>query len=154
AALANKENWLAWLNRFKHSEDIPLRPEPVFEVLNQEASDQAIFTLDVGNVNINFARLMNLHDQQKCTTSVQFATMVYAVTEAIVVIIFYPDFDVYSLYRDGGFAMIMELIITQVKYNLNIINIIFNNQTLGYIEAVPIDDTQQPVFGVDLPDTV
>lgn len=75
AALANKENWLAWLNRFKHSEDIPLRPEPVFEVLNQEASDQAIFTLDVGNVNINFARLMNLHDQQKWTTSGQFATM-------------------------------------------------------------------------------
>ena len=32
-------------------------------------------------------------------------------------------------------------------------NIIFNNKTLGYIEAEQIDDTQQPVFGVDLPDT-
>lgn len=153
AALANKENWLAWLNRFKHSEDIPLRPEPVFEVLNQEASDQAIFTLDVGNVNINFARLMNLHDQQKWTTSGQFATMGYGVPAAIAAKTLYPDRDVYSLNGDGGFAMLMEEIITQVKYNLNIINIIFNNKTLGYIEAEQIDDTQQPVFGVDLPDT-
>ncbi|MYV04327.1 pyruvate oxidase [Furfurilactobacillus milii] len=153
AALADKENWRAWQDSFKDDEEVPLRPEPVFNVLNQTASDKAVFAVDVGNVNINFERLVDIHGDQKWTTSGQYATMGYGLPAAIAAKVNYPHRDVYSLSGDGAFAMLMEEILTQVKYHLNIVNIVFSNETLGFIEAEQKDDSNQPLSGVDLPAT-
>lgn len=37
----------------------------------------------------------------------------------------YPEKQVFTLSGDGGFAMVMQDIITQVKYQLPIINVVF-----------------------------
>ncbi|KRK97430.1 pyruvate oxidase [Secundilactobacillus odoratitofui DSM 19909 = JCM 15043] len=153
AALADKQNWEAWQDSFKDSDETPVRAEPIFDVLNQEASDKAVWAIDVGNVNINFSRLIKMHDDQKWATSGIYATMGFGVPAALSAKVNYPDRDVYSLSGDGGFAMLSEELLTQVKYGLNIINIVFSNETLGYIEAEQTDDTHQPLSGVDLPDT-
>lgn len=153
ACLADKENWNSWLDSFKDSDQMPVRPEPIFDVLNQTASNKAVFAVDVGNVDINFDRLINMHDDQKWATSGIYATMGFALPASIAAKLEYPDRDVYSLSGDGGFAMLMEEVITQVKYGLHIVNIIFTNETLGFIEAEQTDDTHQPLSGVDLPDT-
>lgn len=150
AALADKKNWEEWQDSFKSNTDLPLRPEPIFDVINKTASEQAVFALDVGNVNINFERLADLHGDQKWTFSGEYATMGYGLPAAIAAKTVYPHRDVYSLNGDGGFAMLMEEILTQVKYQLHIINIIFSNETLGFIEAEQIDDTKQPLSGVDI----
>lgn len=153
ACLANKENWNSWLDSFKDSDQMPVRPEPIFDVLNRTASNKAVFAVDVGNVDINFDRLINMHDDQKWATSGIYATMGFALPASIAAKLEYPDRDVYSLSGDGGFAMLMEEVMTQVKYGLHIVNIIFTNETLGFIEAEQTDDTHQPLSGVDLPDT-
>ncbi len=153
AAVANKQNWVEWQDSFKTSQEVPLRPEPVFDVINKTASDKAVFAVDVGNVNINFERLVDIHGDQKWTTSGQYATMGYGLPAAIAAKIAYPHRDVYSLNGDGGFAMLMEELLTQVKYNLHIVNIVFSNETLGFIEAEQRDDSEQPLSGVDIPAT-
>ncbi|KRN94277.1 pyruvate oxidase [Pediococcus stilesii] len=153
AALEDKKNWNEWQDSFKNSEEVPLRPEPIFDVLNKTASDQAVFAVDVGNVNINFERLLDIRADQKWTTSGQYATMGYGLPASIAAKIAFPHRDVYSLSGDGGFAMLMEEILTQVKYQLHVVNIVFSNETLGFIEAEQRDDTHQPLSGVDLPDT-
>lgn len=153
ACLADKENWNSWLDSFKDSDQMPVRPEPIFDVLNQTASNKAVFAVDVDNVDINFDRLINMHDDQKWATSGIYATMGFALPASIAAKLEYPDRDVYSLSGDGGFAMLMEEVMTQVKYGLHIVNIIFTNETLGFIEAEQTDDTHQPLSGVDLPDT-
>ncbi|KRM12221.1 pyruvate oxidase [Lentilactobacillus farraginis] len=153
AALADKTNWLDWQNSFKDSTEKPVRPEPIFDVINQTASDKAIFAVDVGNVNINFERLIDMHGDQKWATSGIYATMGFALPTSIAAKLEYPDRDVYSLSGDGGFAMLMEEVMTQVKYGLHVVNVIFSNETLGYIQAEQTDDTHQPLSGVDLPDT-
>lgn len=153
ACLADKENWNSWLDSFKDSDQMPVRPEPIFDVLNRTASNKAVFAVDVGNVDINFDRLINMHDDQKWATSGIYATMGFALPASIAAKLEYPDRDVYSLSGDGGFAMLMEEVMTQVKYGLHIVNIIFTNEMLGFIEAEQTDDTHQPLSGVDLPDT-
>lgn len=153
AAIADKKNWDSWQDSFKDSDEMPVRPEPVFDVLNQTASDKAVFAVDVGNVDINFQRLINMRGDQKWATSGIYATMGFALPASIAAKLEYPDRDVYSLSGDGGFAMLMEEVMTQVKYGLHVVNIIFTNETLGYIEAEQTDDTNQPLSGVDLPDT-
>lgn len=150
AALADKKNWDAWQDSFKDNPELPLRPEPVFDVINKTASDQAVFALDVGNINVDFERLADLHGDQKWTFSGEYATMGYGLPAAIAAKTVYPHRDVYSLNGDGGFAMLMEEILTQVKYQLHIVNIIFSNETLGFIEAEQVDDTKQPLSGVDI----
>ncbi|SPD92724.1 pyruvate oxidase [Lactiplantibacillus plantarum] len=153
AAVADKKNWDKWQASFNDSTESPVRPEPIFDVLNQEASDKAVWTIDVGNVNINFERLIRMHDNQKWATSGIYATMGFGVPAALAAKVNYPDRDVYSLSGDGAFAMLSEEILAQVKYNLHIINIVFSNETLGFIEAEQTDDSHQPLSGVDLPDT-
>lgn len=153
AALADKTNWLDWQNSFKDATEKPVRPEPIFDVINKTASDKAVFAVDVGNVNINFERLISMHGDQKWATSGIYATMGFALPTSIAAKMEYPDRDVYSLSGDGGFAMLMEEVMTQVKYGLHVVNVIFSNETLGYIEAEQTDDTHQPLSGVDLPDT-
>lgn len=153
AALDNKENWEKWQESFVDSDEMPVRPEPIFDAINKAASDKAVFAVDVGNVNINFARLIKLHDDQSWTTSGLYATMGYGVPASLAGVEAFPDRDVYSLSGDGGFAMMSEEILTQAKYNMHVINVVFSNETLGYIEAEQTDDSHQPLSGVSLPDT-
>lgn len=153
AAVADKQNWDNWLDGLKDSTESPVRAEPIFDVLNEEASDKAVWAVDVGNVNINFERLIRMHGDQKWATSGIYATMGFGVPVALAAKVNYPDRDVYSLSGDGAFAMLSEEILAQVKYNLHVINVVFSNETLGFIEAEQTDDSHQPLSGVDLPDT-
>lgn len=153
ACIENKKNWVAWQDSFKDSTESPVRPEPIFDVLNKEASKKAVFAVDVGNVNINFERLLDIKHTQKWTTSGKYATMGYGLPAAISAKTLYPDRDVYSLSGDGAFAMLVEEILTQVKYGLHVVNVVFSNATLGFIEAEQRDDSHQPLSGVDIPDT-
>lgn len=145
----NRRNWLAWLKGFENRDDVPLRAEPIFKEINRIADDDAIFVTDVGNVTINAIRLLDMTGGQRFTTSGLFATMGYGVPGGIAAALSYPGRQVFTLNGDGGFAMVMQDIITQVKYNLPIINVIFSNDSFGFIEAEQ-EDTKQTKYGVDL----
>jgi pyruvate oxidase len=49
--------------------------------------------------------------------------------------------------------MLSEEILVQLKYNAPVINVVFSNESLGFIEAEQRDNSHQPLSGVDLPDT-
>jgi pyruvate oxidase len=153
ACLANKRNWEDWIASFNDDDRVPLRPEPIFDIINKQSDPDDIFMIDVGNVNINFARLSHLMPSNKWATSGKHATMGFAVPAALAAKLEYPDSTVYSLSGDGGFAMLSEEILAQVKYSTPVINVVFSNQTLGFIEAEQRDDSHQPLSGVDLIDT-
>jgi pyruvate oxidase len=151
AALANKANWRDWLTSLETDDSTPLHVEPVFKAINDMATDDAIFQTDVGNVTINGMRFLKADQQQRFTTSGWYATMGYALPAAIGAQSYYPDRQVWSISGDGGWAMVMQDVLTQVKYHMPIINVILTNQSLGFIEGEQ-DDNQQPHSGVDLID--
>lgn len=152
ACRQNRQNWTNWMRSFDDNKEAPMRPEPVFREINRIATDNAIFITDVGNITIFAIRLLDMNgDRQQFTTSGLFATMGYGVPGGIGAKLSYPDRQVFTLSGDGGFAMVMQDIITQVKYKLPIINIVFSNASFGFIEAEQ-EDTGQPQYGVDLPD--
>lgn len=146
----NRRNWLEWMQGFEERDDVPMRVEPVFKEINRIATDDAIFVTDVGNVTIHAVRHLNMnHQTQRFTTSGLFATMGYGVPGGIAAKLSYPDRQVFTLSGDGGFAMVMQDIITQVKYKLPVINVVFSNDSFGFIEAEQ-EDTHQPKYGVEL----
>lgn len=150
ACRINRQNWLKWMHSFDDRDDVPLRPEPVFKEINRIATDDALFMTDVGNCTIYAIRMLDMNGkEQQFTTSGLFATMGYGVPGGIAAKLSYPNKQVFTLSGDGAFAMVMQDIITQVKYKLPIINVVFSNDSLGFIEAEQ-EDTKQPKYGVDL----
>ncbi len=148
ACLENSRNWRKWQRSFEDRGDVPLRAEPIFKEINRIAEPGAIFVTDVGNSTILAVRLLNLNGRdQLFTTSGWFATMGYGVPGGIAAALEYPERQVFTLNGDGAFAMVMQDIITQVKYGLKVINVVFSNDSLGFIEAEQ-EDTGQDRFGV------
>lgn len=145
----NARNWHAWRHSFDHDSQEPLRPEPVYREINRVAAPDALFVTDVGNVTIHSIRHLEMTGEQRFTTSGWFATMGNGVPGGIAAQLSYPDRQVFTFSGDGGFAMQMQDIITQVKYNLPIINVVFSNDSFGFIEAEQ-EDTEQTKFGVQL----
>lgn len=145
----NKKNWVDWLRSFDDSKEVPLRPEPVFKEIRRIAEKEAIFVTDVGNTTIHAIRLLDMNGEQRFTTSGWFATMGNGIPGGIAAKLSYPDRQVFTLSGDGAFAMVMQDIITQVKYELPIINVVFSNDSFGFIEAEQ-EDTEQKKFGVFL----
>ncbi|MDR0990650.1 MAG: pyruvate oxidase [Propionibacteriaceae bacterium] len=153
AAQANKDEWEAWCHSFDRAEPEQglLRPEPVFAAINAIATDDAIFVTDVGNVTVNSVRHLACHDRQQFMTSGLFATMGNAWPGGIGAQLSFPQRQVFTLAGDGGAAMMLPALVTQVQYRLPIINVVFTNRALGFIEAEQ-EDTRQTKFGVYLDD--
>lgn len=145
----NIRNWHAWRKSFYNDPSTPLRAEPVFKEVNRIAEKDAVYVADVGNVTLNAIRHLEMNGEQQFTTSGWFATMGNGVPGGIAAQLTYPDKQVFTFSGDGGFAMQMQDIITQVKYNLPIINVVFSNNAFGFIEAEQ-EDTEQQKFGVFL----
>ena len=59
----------------------------------------------------------------------------------------HPGRQVFNVCRDGAFAMAMQDIVAQVRYGLPVINVVFSNNSLGFIE-VEQEDAGQEFFGV------
>ena len=145
----NIRNWHAWRKSFYNDDSTPLRAEPVFKEVNRIAEQDAVYVADVGNVTLNAIRHLEMNGEQQFTTSGWFATMGNGVPGGIAAQLTYPEKQVFTFSGDGGFAMQMQDIITQVKYNLPIINVVFSNNAFGFIEAEQ-EDTEQQKFGVFL----
>ncbi|GEM_PF-1958445 len=149
ACRENMRNWKKYLHSFDDRDDVPLRVEPVFKEINRIAEEDAIFITDVGNSTIHAVRHLDMNPRQRFTTSGLFATMGYGVPGGIAAKLGYPDRQVFTLNGDGAFAMVMQDIITQAKYRLPVINVVFSNDSFGFIEAEQ-EDAGQTKFGVDL----
>lgn len=150
ANVENRKIWLEYLKSFEKKKDVPLHVEPVFKEINRIATEDAIFITDVGNSTIHAVRMLDMNGKgHQFATSGWFATMGFGVPGGIGAKLCYPNRQVFTLNGDGAFAMVMQDIITQVKYKLPIINVVFSNDSFGFIEAEQ-EDTNTTKYGVDL----
>ena len=150
AALEDRDQWDQWIASKSEDDRTPLRFEPIYREINRVAAPDAIFGADVGNINIAIARFLDLHGRTQIVSPL-YATMGFGLPASIAAALRYPDREIWSLSGDGGLAMVVPDLITQVEHHLPVINVVFTNKTLGFIEAEQ-DDTHQPHSGIDLMD--
>nr|WP_120491308.1 pyruvate oxidase [Corynebacterium lactis] len=155
AAVEDKKQWAAWVDaraeRDTAADAEPIGFEAIYKQINAVADDDALFGVDVGNINIAVARFLGLNGERRQSTSPLYATMGYGLPAATAAALEYPGRQVWSLSGDGGMAMVIPSIIAQVEHHLPVINVVFTNKSLGFIEAEQ-DDTHQPHSGVGLSD--
>lgn len=150
ANVDNVKNWHQYNDAMMQRTTGDMRFEPVFGQINRIVTDDAIFAIDVGDVTQNAVRLLKVNGRQAWTTSGLFATMGAGLPAALAGQLSFPKRQVFNLAGDGAAAMVMQDLDTEVRYHLPIINVVFSNNALGYIEDEQEDDGHE-WFGVDMP---
>ena len=127
----------------------PIHPQYLARVLDQLATEDAIFTCDVGTPTVWAARYLTMNGKRRLLGSFTHGSMANALPQAIGAQMSHPGRQVISMSGDGGFAMLMGDLLTLRQQDLPVKVIVFKNDSLAFVElemkAAGILD-----FGTDL----
>jgi pyruvate dehydrogenase (quinone) len=111
----------------------PIHPQYVARLIDQHASDDAVFTFDVGTPTIWAARYLKMNGRRRMIGSLAHGSMANAMPQAIGAQAAFPKRQVISLSGDGGFAMLMGDFLTLVQQKLPVKIVVFDNRVLGFV---------------------
>ncbi len=112
----------------------PIHPQQVAKAISDHASDDAVFTCDVGLPTVWAARYLAMNGKRRLLGSFWHGSMANAMAQAIGAQAAFPGRQVISLSGDGGFAMLMGDFLSLVQLHLPAKIVVFNNGALGFIE--------------------
>lgn len=112
---------------------LPIHPQHLTRLVSEAASDDAVFTFDVGMPTIWAARYIAVNGRRRLVGSLVHGSMANAMAQAIGIQAVDAKRQVISLSGDGGFAMLMGDLITLKQMKLPVKVIIYNNGTLGFV---------------------
>ncbi|HKL78968.1 MAG TPA: biosynthetic-type acetolactate synthase large subunit [Mobilitalea sp.] len=116
----------------KYREDILTGPY-ILEKLYEVTGGDAIVTTEVGQHQMWSAQFYKYSKPRTFITSGGLGTMGYGLGACIGAKVGMPDRTVVNIAGDGCFRMNMNEIATATRYNIPIIEIIFNNHVLGMV---------------------
>jgi pyruvate dehydrogenase (quinone) len=111
-----------------------LHPQHIVRVVNELASDDAIFTCDVGLPTVWAARYLAMNGRRRLVGSFWHGSMANALPQAIGAQAAFRQRQVVSLSGDGGFSMLMGDLLSLVQLKLPVKIVVFNNGALGFVE--------------------
>ncbi|MDA4131460.1 MAG: ubiquinone-dependent pyruvate dehydrogenase [Thaumarchaeota archaeon] len=112
----------------------PIHPQYLAKVIDEIASEDAIFSCDVGTPTIWAARYLRMNGKRRLLGSFSHGSMANAMPQAIGAQAAFPNRQVISLSGDGGFAMLMGDFLTLAQLKLPVKIVIFNNSALDFVE--------------------
>jgi pyruvate dehydrogenase (quinone) len=112
----------------------PIHPQYVAKLIDQIASDDAIFTCDVGTPTVWAARYLTMNGSRRLLGSFNHGSMACAVPQAIGAQSAFPGRQVVTLSGDGGLAMMLGDLLTLRQLKLPIKMVVFNNGALAFVE--------------------
>jgi pyruvate dehydrogenase (quinone) len=127
----------------------PIHPQYVAKVLDELASENAIFTCDVGTPTVWASRYLHMNGKRRLLGSFIHGSMANALPQAIGAQAAMPERQVISLSGDGGLAMLLGDLLTLRQLNLPVKVIVFNNGALSFVE-LEMKAAGWLTFGTDL----
>ncbi|MGN0642170.1 MAG: biosynthetic-type acetolactate synthase large subunit [Huintestinicola sp.] len=135
------DKWMGDIARWK--EEYPLRqvgadeeavlPQDILETLAEITKGEAIVTTEVGQHQMWAAEYYSFKKPHSFITSGGLGTMGYGLGAAIGSKVGNPDRTVVNIAGDGSFYMNMSELSTLAKYQLPVIEMVFNNSVLGMV---------------------
>ena len=110
-----------------------IHPQYLAQQISHYASDDAIFTCDVGTPTVWAARYLKMNGKRRLLGSFNHGSMANAMPQALGAQAINRDRQVVALCGDGGFSMLMGDFITVAQLNLPVKLVIFNNSVLGFV---------------------
>lgn len=127
----------------------PIHPQYLTSLLSKHASDDAVFTYDVGAVTIWAARYLTMNGRRRMVSSLAHGSMASAMPLAIGAQAAFPGRQVISLSGDGGFSMLMGDLLTLNQEKLPVKVVVYNNGSLAFV-SLEMKAAGLLDFGTDL----
>ncbi|GEK85267.1 ubiquinone-dependent pyruvate dehydrogenase [Microbacterium aerolatum] len=112
----------------------PIHPQYLARLLDENATDDAIFTADVGSPTVWAARYLTMNGWRRLIGSFTHGSMANALMHGIGAQAAQPDRQVVALAGDGGLAMMLGELITLTQNRLPVKTIVVNNSSLNFVE--------------------
>ncbi|NLZ97318.1 MAG: ubiquinone-dependent pyruvate dehydrogenase [Micrococcus sp.] len=133
----------------------PIHPQYLTRVLDEKASDDAVFIPDVGSPVVYASRYIHTTQDRRVIGSFAHGSMANALTMSLGAQVVSRDRQVIALAGDGGLGMMLGELLTVREHNLPVKIVVYNNSSLNFIELemkaggfVPFaTDLQNPDYG-------
>lgn len=112
-----------------------IHPQYLTRLLDEGASDDAVFLPDVGSPVIWAARYLTMNGRRRLIGSFTHGSMANALSQGIGVQSAQPGRQVIALAGDGGLAMLMGELLTVVQHKLPLKIVVFNNSSYNFVEV-------------------
>lgn len=110
-----------------------VHPQFVARVLNELATEDAVFACDVGTPTVWAARYLSMNGKRRLLGSFNHASMANGLPQAIGAQLAFPGRQVISMSGDGGLAMLLGELLTLRQLNLPVKVIVFKNDSLAFV---------------------
>ncbi|WP_456824063.1 pyruvate dehydrogenase [Cellulomonas sp. P5_E12] len=138
----------AYTKDVEHTE--PIHPEYAAVLLDEEAPDDAVFTVDTGMCNVWAARYITPNGRRRVIGSFLHGSMANAVPHAIGAALSGDGRHVVAMAGDGGLSMLLGELITVKVLDLPVKIVVFDNATLGMVRLEMLVDGL-PSYATDTP---
>ncbi len=110
-----------------------VHPQYVARVIDQLASDDAVFAVDVGTPTVWAARYLTMNGKRRLLGSFTHASMANALPQAIGAQSAFPGRQVVAMSGDGGLAMLLGELLTLRQLDLPVKIVVFKNDSLAFV---------------------
>jgi acetolactate synthase-1/2/3 large subunit len=139
-----RENHRKWLQ-----EKVPLQYR-IIKTLRKELADDAIFVCGVTNIGYWANLAYEVRKPRTFITSSYFATLGFSFPTALGVKLAAPDRQVVCVVGDGGFLYACAELATAVRYGINLVTIVFNDQAFGSTKSDQVVNFKGRIVGTEV----
>ena len=121
------------LQRRTHFDDVPVKPQRVYEEMNRAFSRNARYVSTIGLSQIAGAQFLHIYEPRHWINCGQAGPLGWTIPAALGVVAADPDTPVVALSGDYDFQFMIEELAVGAQFNLPYVHIVVNNSYLGLI---------------------
>ena len=123
----------ATLHRKTHFDDIPIKPQRVYEEMNRVFDRDTVYVSTIGLSQIAAAQFLHVFGPRKWINAAQAGPLGWTLPAALGVVRANPDGTVVAISGDYDFQFMIEELAVGAQFNLPYIHVVVNNSYLGLI---------------------
>jgi tartronate-semialdehyde synthase len=143
--LPDRSAWIAshlerkgTLHRRTHFEDIPMKPQRVYEEMNRAFGPETRYVSTIGLSQIAGAQMLHVYKPRHWINCGQAGPLGWTVPAALGVAVADPDAQVVALSGDYDFQFMIEELAVGAQHRIPYVHVLVNNSYLGLIRQAQI----------------
>ena len=140
ALARRKETQQFYLDPAMSVDSSPITPQRAVSILHDNLPEDTVFALDAGNNRTWMAHLYQARQANTFFSPGGTAGMGWGLPASVALKLVYPDRPVVCVTGDGGYMMTVSAISTAVQYQIPMICVVFNDNSLGMVRQHQPED--------------
>jgi tartronate-semialdehyde synthase len=121
------------LHRKTHFENVPIKPQRVYEEMNQALGRETCYVTTIGLSQIAAAQFLHVYKPRNWINCGQAGPLGWTIPAALGVVAADPTRDVVAISGDYDFQFLIEELAVGAQFNLPYLHVLVNNSYLGLI---------------------